>query len=68
MVAAPRYIVDEQGNCTEVIFAIADYEALLDALEEADDIRAYDAAKAANETPVPFEQAWDEIESGRVPR
>ena len=38
---------------------------LLDAAEELEAIRAYDAAKATDEEAVPFEQATEEIERER---
>ncbi len=60
-----RYVVDENGEQTAVIVGIDDYRALLDALEELESIRAYDAAKASGEKPVPFEQAVEDIESDR---
>ena len=41
------------------------YRKLLDELEELDSIRAYDAAKASGEKPIPIEQAIAEIEGKR---
>jgi hypothetical protein len=38
---------------------------LLDALEELEDIRAYDEAKASDDEVIPFEQAMQEIEQSR---
>ncbi len=40
------------------------HEEYLADLEELDDIRAYDAAKAAPSEPLPFEQALREIQAG----
>jgi len=60
-----RYITDEAGKRVAVILDIKQYEALLDAVEELDDIRAFDAAKGAGEEAIPFEQAIREIEQGR---
>ncbi len=59
------YLVDENGKQTAVILDVEEYRRLLDDLEELDSIRAYDAAKASGEKPVPFEEAVDEIESDR---
>jgi hypothetical protein len=56
-----RYVVDENGNRIGVISDIADYQQLLEELEELEYIRAYDAAKASNES-IPFAQAVAEIE------
>jgi hypothetical protein len=36
---------------------IHEWTGLLDALEELEDIRAYDAAKAQEQETIPFEQA-----------
>lgn len=63
--AKRRYVVDEEGKRTAVIVEIAEYRALLDAREELDCIRAYDAAKKSGERPVAFERAVEEIERTR---
>ncbi len=55
--AAPRYIVDTNGNRVEVVIDITEYRRLLDALEELESLRAYDAAKASGDEAIPFEQA-----------
>ena len=63
--ARHRYVVDEEGKQTAVIVGIEEYRELLDALEELDSIRAYDAAKTSGEKPVPFEEAVGKIERTR---
>lgn len=63
--ASERYIVDENGARIAVILPIAEYERLLDELEEQDDIRAYDEAMAADEVEVPLEQVIAEMERNR---
>jgi hypothetical protein len=60
-----RYVVDENGKRVGVILDMTDYEKLLGELEELESIRAYDAAKASGEKPIPFEQAVAEIERNR---
>ncbi len=57
-----RYIVNEKGDRVGVILEIADYQHLLEELEELECIRAYDAAKASDDEAIPFEQAIAEIE------
>jgi hypothetical protein len=57
-----RYVVDDQGNRISVVLDIADYQKLL---EELEDVRAYDAAKASGDQPIPLEQAIAEIEQVR---
>ena len=64
--AAPRYLVDDHGKQVAVLVEIEQYRALLEAAEELDSIRAYDAAKASGEEAIPFEQAIEEIEQGLV--
>ena len=58
-----RFIVDENGRRVGVLLAIEDYRQLLEALEELEAIRAYDAAKASGDEAIPLEQALAEIEN-----
>ena len=60
-----RFVVDEDGNRTEVVLPIKDYEKILEELEELESIRAYDAAKASDNESIPAEQAFSEIETSR---
>jgi len=56
-----QYLVDEEGNRKAVVVPISSWEQILEALDELDDIRAYDEAKREPSNPVPFEQALSEI-------
>ena len=60
----PQYVVDATQTRTAVLIPAAEWEQILEALEELDDIRAYDAAKAGEQKAVPFAQALREIEQG----
>ncbi len=60
-----RFLVDSQGNKTEVVLPIADYEKILQELEELEAIRAFDAAKAGDDEALPAEKAFAEIEKKR---
>ena len=60
-----RFLVDDRGERIAVVLDIADYEAMLEALEELDDIEAFDAAMKEGGEPIPLEQAIKEIERGR---
>jgi hypothetical protein len=60
-----RYVVDDQGNRISVVLDVADYQELLEELEEHEAIRACDTAKASGDQPIPFEQAVAEIEPER---
>lgn len=61
-----RFLVDADGTRVGVLLDMQTYEQLLEALEEFEDILAYDAAKASGETPIPLEQAIAEIEQERA--
>lgn len=65
-----RYVVDEDGERVEVILKVEDFERMLEELEELDDIRAYDRAKAeierGGDEAIPLEQAMREIKEGKV--
>jgi len=57
-----RYLVDDDGRRIGVVLDIKEYKRLLQALEELESIRAYDAAKASGDEAIPFEEAVAEIE------
>lgn len=60
-----HYVVDGRGNRVGVLLDIGVYRELLEALEELEAIRAYDAAKSSGDEAIPFEQAIQEIEQER---
>jgi len=57
-----QYLVDDDGKRIGVVLDIKKYKRLLQALEELESIRAYDAAKASGDEAIPFEEAVAEIE------
>ncbi len=59
----PEYVVEKKQR-KAVMLPIAEWERILDELEELDDIRAYDAAKSGPQESVSFEQAVCEIQHG----
>ena len=59
-----QYLVDEKGNRSAVVVPISDWQLIVEALEELDDIRAYDEAKRAPSEIIPFDQAVSEINEG----
>ncbi len=65
-----RYIVDENGKRVSVILPVEEYERMVEVLEDLEDVRLYDEAKAALERGeaevVPLEQAMREIREGKV--
>lgn len=60
-----QFIEDNQGKRIAVLMPIDQYNKILEELEEIDDIRAYDAAKAEEHETIPFDQAVREIEKER---
>jgi PHD/YefM family antitoxin component YafN of YafNO toxin-antitoxin module len=64
-VVKERYVVDAEGNRIAVLLDLDDYERLLEAFEELEAIRAYDAAKASGDEAIPFDEAVREIERQR---
>jgi len=65
MTKPPQFLTDEKGQRIAVVISIEDYEKILEELEDLEDIRSYDEAKALGEAPIPLEQALDEIRRNR---
>ena len=61
-----EYLVDEAGNRKAVVLPFPTWQKIKEELEELDDIRAYDEAKAKPSEPVPFDEAMREIREGKV--
>lgn len=57
-----QYLVDATGAQRAVVIPLDVWRGVLAEMEELDDLRAYDAAKANPSDTVPFEQAVAEIE------
>ncbi len=60
-----KYLVDDAGERVGVLLDIDQYQRILAELEELESVRAYDAAKAAQDESVPLDQAIKEIEQER---
>jgi hypothetical protein len=56
-----QYLVDEKGRRTGIVLSIKEYEALLEAVEDLEDIRAADEARAEGGEPIPWEQVKAEL-------
>ncbi len=61
----PQYVVDENQRPQAVLLPVAEWERIVEELDELDDIRAYDEAKAGPQEAVLLDQAVREIEEGR---
>ncbi len=60
-----KYLVDDTGERVGVLLDIDQYQRILEELEELESVRAYDAAKAAQDESGPLDQAIKEIEQER---
>lgn len=60
----PQFVVDENQTPTAVLLPLPEWEQVVEDLEELDDIRAFDEAKAGSQESIPFEQAVREIGEG----
>ena len=54
-----KYIVDDNGNTTNVIITKKDYDRLVDYIEELEDIAAYDRAKHKHKKEIPVK--WNKV-------
>ncbi len=53
----PEYIIDQKERKKSVIIPFKEWEKLISDIEELEDIRAYDIAKADNDEILSFEEA-----------
>lgn len=60
-----QFITDNHGNRLAVILPIKEYNEMMDALEELEDIKLYDAAKKGAQEFIDAAQAFEEIEKKR---
>lgn len=56
---------DEKGKKISVVLSIKDFKAIMDELEELEDIKLYDEAKESNEPSVLMDEAFKMIEAKR---
>jgi PHD/YefM family antitoxin component YafN of YafNO toxin-antitoxin module len=65
-----RYVVDENGKRVGVLLDIEEYERMVEELEELEDARTAVEVRTAiergEEELIPFDQAMQEIEEGKV--
>ena len=60
-----QFLTNEKGERIAVVIDIEEYERLIEAVEDAEDVRAYDEVKASDEAPIPLEQALAENRRNR---
>jgi hypothetical protein len=61
----PQYITDDKGKKISVVLPIEEYQTILDDLEDLEDIRLYDEAKASDEPSFPIDEAFKIVEAKR---
>jgi hypothetical protein len=59
----PQYVTDNTGKKISVILPIKDYKAILEELEELEDIKLFDDVKRSNKVSVPIDKAFEIIEA-----
>jgi PHD/YefM family antitoxin component YafN of YafNO toxin-antitoxin module len=52
----PQFVIDENQTPKAVLLPVAEWEQVVEDLEELDDIRAFDLAKAGSQEAILFEQ------------
>jgi len=63
----PEFIFDDNRQPRAVILPMAEWERIVEELDELEDIRAYDEAKAGPQEAIPFDQAVREIRDEQDP-
>lgn len=58
----PQYVIDENQRKSAVILPFAEWERIMEEMEELEDIRAYDEANSKPQDAISFEQAVREIQ------
>ena len=63
----PQYIKDANGNKSMVILPAKEFDALMEAIEDMEDVRLYDKAKKNDDGErIPMELAFKMIEVKRI--
>ena len=57
-----HFITDKNGKRISVVIPVNDYNQLIEAWEELEDIKAYDAAKSKKTNPIEAQIAFEEVE------
>ena len=61
----PQYITDNAGRKISVVLPMKEFKTIMDELDELEDIRLYDEAKATKEPSIPIDDAFKMIEAKR---
>ncbi len=61
----PQFITDTNGIKLSVVLPIKDFEAIMEELDELEDIKLYEEAQKSNEPSIPIDEAFKIIEANR---
>lgn len=61
----PQFITDNAGNKISVVLPLKDFKAIMEELEDIEDVKLYDEAKKSNEPSIPIDEAFKMIEAKR---
>lgn len=61
----PQFITDNTGKKISVVLPIKDFKAIMEELEELEEIKLYDEAKKSKEPSFPIDEAFKIIEAKR---
>jgi hypothetical protein len=64
MITNQQVLKDTDGNNIGVFLPMRDYEAIMEMLEDAEDIRDFEREKAKNEAVIPLREAIDQRKKG----
>ncbi|HEV2523788.1 MAG TPA: hypothetical protein VGU44_01480 [Gammaproteobacteria bacterium] len=59
-----QYLINEKGQKKAVVLPVSEWKKVLEILEEYEDIRAYDQAKAKKSDPVSFKKIAAKLKHG----
>lgn len=65
LIVQPQYITDKTGKKISVVLSMEDFKAIMEELEDLEDIKLYDDARKANEASIPVDEAFKQIEASR---
>ena len=66
VIVHPEVLVNRKRQPKAVLLPYAEWGRIMEDLEELEDIRTYDRAKARRDVAIPFEQAVRELKKKRV--
>ncbi|MBA4301897.1 hypothetical protein SAMN03080617_01942 [Algoriphagus alkaliphilus] len=61
----PKYITDQAGNKISVVISLREFEAMVEKIEELEEIKLYDQVKNSDEPSLPINEAFELIETLR---